>query len=243
MQVALPRSEIVRLVHAHLGEQTSFALGSQTSEQTLAAVGAAALKALQDCRWVTTLNQVTVDLGAEQNVLNYPAGVNAGSVSGLAVYDTDAQVYYPMEKRVIPVWASQDQQQIAGGDTFESVKARPRYWQELTQIKLWPYSDKAYKIRVEYMANASLPLDSSMSLTDGQLIVYMAASMLATQRENFDMAKYMAGMYMDRLMGLRAWQSAGNRFALDPNADLGEDEVNLFDNAPHWYRGLSPVNP
>ena len=239
----MPRSEVVRLVHAHLGEQTSFALGSQTSEQTLAAVQSSTFKVMQDCAWVTTLTQVTVDLGAEQNVLNYPAGVNAGSVTGLAVYDTDAQRYYAMEKRIIPVWASQDQAQIAGGEQFDSVQGTPRFWQELTQIKLWPYSDKAYKVRIEYRANATLPLDSSVSLTDGPLLVYMAASMVATQRENFDMAKYMVSLYQDRLMALRAWQSSGNRFALDSQADLGEDEVNLYDNVPRWDRSLAPVYP
>lgn len=239
MEVHMPRSEIVRQVHAYLGEQTSFALGAQVSEQTLAAIQGATLKVLQDCRWVNPLTQVTVDLGAEQNVLDYPEACGPGSVTSLAVYDSDR--YYSMEKRIIPIWASQDQEQIAGGDTFESVKDRPRYWQELNQIKLWPYSDKAYKVRIEYMRPSGLPLDSSVSITDGQLIIFFAASTLATQRENYDQAKYLLSLYADRLMALRAWQSAGTRFAMDPNADLGEDEWDYCE-IPRWFNGITYVN-
>ena len=246
MQLPLPRSEIVRQVHAYLGEQTNFALGSQTSEQVLTAVNGAAYKVQQDCRWVNLLKQITVLLGNEQNVMNYPDGVNAGSITGMAVwgdysdtFDDGNLRYYAMEKRIIPVLASQDIQQAAGGAAFDQVKGRPIYWQELDQIKLWPYTNRQYKVRIEYLQNAYLPLDSSVSITDGLLIVYMAASMVATQRENPDQAKYLLALYADRMMALRAWQSAGNRFALDSQADLGEDEFILDQLTPNWFRGIT----
>lgn len=246
MQINLPRSEIARLVHAFLGEQTNFSLGSQTSEQVLAAIQGASYKVLQDCRWVNPLVQITTTIGIAQTVMNYPAGVNAGSITGMAVwgdyndtFDDGNLRYYAMEKRIIPVAASQDIQQAVGGAPFESIQGRPLYWQELNQIKIWPYTNRQYKVRIEYIQNALLPDDSTMSITDGQLIVYMAASMVATQRENPDQARYMLSLYADRMMALRAWQSAGNRFALDPEADLGEDEFNLDRNVPNWYRGVT----
>jgi hypothetical protein len=241
VELHLSRDEIVRQVRAHLGEQTNNALSSATNDQTVVAVQASAVKVHQDCRWVNAQGRVTVDLGIEQNTLNYPEGVGPGSVFEIGVFDGDDTAagngqYYRLEQRTIPVSADQDQQQIAGGDVFDMVQGRPRYFEQRGQIMLWPYSDKAYKVRIGYSKQFNLPLASSVSIVDAQLIIWMAASMVATQRENPEMARYFVSMYADRLSQLKGLQSAGTRFAMDSEADFGEGELSLEDMTPNWDR-------
>lgn len=242
MELHLSRDEIVRQVRAHMGEQTNNALGSATSEQTIVAVQAAALKVQQDCRWVNAIAEVTVTLGTAQNRLNYPEGGGPGSINEIGVFDEGSGdppgkgKYYRVIERAIQVIAAQDQQQEAGGDVFTDVQDRPRYYQQRDQILLWPYSNKEYKVRIQYQRQFTLPLGSSVCIVDGQLIIYWAASMLSMQRENPEMAAYMARQYQDRLGQLKGWQGSGSTFAMDSEADLGEQELFNDENIPRWDR-------
>lgn len=247
MQISLPRREIVRQARAHVGVQTNSALSSQEDESHIAIAQAAAMKAAQDCRWVNAQEQVTITLGAEQNVIDYPESCGPGSILSIAVYDQTR--YWPLEQRIIPVAASQDQEQAAGGDTFKAVQGRPRYYQSLHQIKLWPYSDKQYPLRVEYMRPMNLPTDDSMSIVDGQLCIYATAALISKKMGDSDQAESFWGLYRDRLTSLRGWQAAGTRFPLNSEADLAENEFTVENILPSWDRGptlrpndLSPQN-
>lgn len=242
MELHASRGEILRQVRGILGIQTDNSLSSQVAEQHIIVVNAAATKAAQECDWVNAQGRVTVDLQAEQNTLAYPEGGNAGSIKNMAVYEDDR--YYSLAPRIIPVTADQDQQQIAGGDTFTGVQGRPRYYEQRAQLMLWPYSDKAYKVRIDYLRPIAMPTDASVSIIDAQLIVYGAASMLAKIMADPELAAYYAGLYTDRKNALMAWQSQGSTFAMNSEADLGEDEFWSSDLMPSWDRRptISPGN-
>lgn len=234
MELHLSRDEILRQVRAMLGIQTDNSLSSQVAEQHVVAVNAAATKAAQECRWVNAQGRVTVDLGIQQDTLDYPEGQGPGTVQAVAVYENNR--YYPVDPRIIPIHADQDQQQAAGDGEFQSVQGRPRYYEQRGQIKLWPFSDKAYKVRIDYLRPIQMNSGSSVSIIDAQLIIYGAASMLAKIMADSEMATYYADLYTDRMHALMAWQSQGSTFALQSEADLGEDEFLNSDLVPVWDR-------
>lgn len=217
-----------------LGIQTDSSLASQVNEQHIVAVNAAAVKAQQECGWVNAQGRVTVDLQAEQNTVNYPENAGPGSIRGMAVYEYER--YYPVEARIIPVHADQDQQQLAGGDTFKGVQGRPRYFEQRNQIMLWPFSDKAYPLRIDYVRPVTMPTEDSISIIDAMLIIYGAASMISTQLGDPGQAAYYGTLYSDRLRALMAVQSQGTKFAMSTEADLGEDEFIREDLIPNWDR-------
>lgn len=178
--------------------------------------------------------RITVDLQSEQNTLDYPEKAGPGSVQAVAIYENDR--YYPVDPRIIPVHADQDQQQAAGGDAFAAVQGRPRYFEQRKQLILWPFSDKAYKVRIDYNRPVAMNDDSAVSIVDAQLVIYAAAAMISTQMSTPDMADYYSRLYVDRRAALMAWQSEGTTFALNSEADLGEDEFYNSDLIPHWDR-------
>jgi hypothetical protein len=234
MEIRLPRSEILRQVRACLGMQTTSELASQLDEQHIVAINAAAIKVQQECGWVTNQGRVTVDLQSEQDTLDYPEACGAGGIRGMAVFDEER--YYPLDPRIIPVHADQDIQQAAGGEVFKAVQGRPKYFEQRNQIKLWPFSDKPYKVRIDYIRPVTMPAATSVSIVDGMLIIYAAASMISVQRGDDRMAAYNAGLYADRKSALMAWQSQGTRFAMSTEADMGEDEFIRDDLVPNWDR-------
>ena len=234
MQIQLPRSEILRLVQSTLGMQTGSDLGSQVEEQHVAAINAAALKVQQECAWVTAQKRVTIQLGAEQNVINYPKGCSAGSIRGMAVYDTER--YYPLAPRIIPVFADQDQQQAQGGTLFQRQQGRPRFFEQREQIYLWPYSDKAYPVRLDIALPITMLTPDTVSVVDAQLIIYAAVAMIATQRGDTEMRDFNMKLYGDRRNSLMAWQSQGTTFAMDSETDIAEEEFFDPDLIPRWDR-------
>lgn len=232
--VFLPRREIVRLVRANLGVQTTNDLGSQVEEQHVAAVNSAALRVQTECGWVNTLRRTTVDTGKFADRIEYPADCRPGAIRGMACYNN--QRYYAVEPRVIPVQADTDQEVIAGGDRLTAVSDQPRFYQQRDLIFLWPRTDKSYPVRIEYMARCDLPADDSISIVDGELIAYAATEIVAMQMGDPQMVQYYEKRYAQRMMALRGWQSSGTRFAMDTQADLGEDEVAHEDLVPNWNR-------
>jgi hypothetical protein len=234
MELHCSRDEILRQVRAMLGIQTDNSLASQVAEQHVVAVNAAATKAAQECKWVNAQGRVTVDLQAEQDTIDYPEGQGPGSVQAIAIYESER--YYPVDPRIIPIHADADQQQLAGGETFKAVQGRPRYFEQRSQIKLFPFTDKPYKARIDYMRPIQMPTGSTVSIIDAQLIIYGAASMLAKIMSDGEMATYYAGLYTDRLHALMAWQSQGSTFAMQTEADLAEDEALVQDLVPKWDR-------
>jgi hypothetical protein len=236
MELHLTRDEILRQVRSMLGIQMDSGLSSQVDDQHTSMVNAAALKVQQDCGWVNAQKRVTIMLGQAQSTISYPDACGPGAVRGIAVWDPDAKRYYPLEARVIPVQADQDQLRALGGEDFTGAQGRPRYYQQRAQIELFPTSDKAYPLRIDYLARATMSNAGDVSIVDGQLIIFAAASMISQQSGDPIQAKYYEVLYGDRRNALMGWQSEGTRFAMATEADLGEDEFAREDLFPSWDR-------
>lgn len=245
MEIYLSRTEILRQVRAMLGMQTT-GLASQTNEQHIVGVQAAALKVHQDCRWVNLQRHVNVELGIQEHTINYPSNVGPGGILGMAVYSPPASGttdstgrYYPLEARIIPCQADTDVEEVLGGEVYQAVCGRPKFYECRNQIELWPPTDQAYHLRVEILLRTDLPTDASVSVVDAQLIIYKAAEMISVQHGDKEQAAYYQGLYIDRMTMLRGWQSMGTRFAMNSEADLAEDEFFNQDLIPNWNRGTT----
>jgi len=235
MELYLPRREIVRQMRAHLGLATDAQLAAAVQAQHLAAVSAAALRVQGECSWSNLVARVTVTLGAEQNVLNYPSDSRPGSIRGIAVYASDR--YYALEPRVLPVQTDTDQEVIVGQPTLARVLGRPNFYQQRDQIYLYPRSDQAYPVRIEYTKRVEMDTDDEVSIIDAQLIIFAAAVTVAATMGDEVQAKYFSGLYDERMRMLRGWQQAGTRFAMDSEADFAEEEFIRDELLPNWSRG------
>ena len=198
-------------------------------------INSAALKVQQECGWVNSLARVTVEIQSEQTTLNYPDDCRPGAIRAVAAFD--GYRYYMLEARIIPINADTDQQVIAGQPELKSVCGRPKFYQQRNQLELFPRTDKAYPIRIEYQRRIDMPTDDSVSIVDGQLIIYASAAMLSAQMGDPKQADHYGALYQDRMQALRGWQSTGNRFAMDTAADFGEEEFFRDDLLPNWNRG------
>lgn len=237
MELYLSRTEILAQVRSLLGMQQSSSLAGQVEHQHLATVRAAAIAVQQDCRWVNTIRHVSIETGIEAHTFNYPEDVGPGAILGMAVYQSSR--YYPMESRIIPAQADTDVEETIGQPTYAKVLGRPRYYECRNQIHMWPPTDISYHVRMEIMLRGDLPNENSVSIVDGQLIIYKAVEMLSVIGVEVELAQYYGKMYSDRMFALRGWQSAGTRFAMDSEADQGEDEFFNQDLIPRWDRGLT----
>jgi hypothetical protein len=241
VELYLSRTEIRRQVAAFLGETTSTAQASQVQNQRNAIIDSAAIQAHADCRWVTAQRRVTVALGIQQNVLNYPTQCGAGGVLALALYDPAALAgsanagYVKLEKRQAPVEASQDQQQITGGDTFQAVCGPPEYWwEEAGQINLWPYSDQAYSVRMLYVAQSTFANDAAVSIVDGMMIIYWTLWLVCTSRGDKPMADTYMQMYRKRNTDLRSWQATGQVIEISTDGSFDDNEEAWYTGMPRW---------
>jgi hypothetical protein len=232
MDQFLPRSEIVRQVRAILGMATSDVIATQVGEQHVLFVQMAAEEVATECKWITTRGEVTLDLQEEQQLLDYPENGGPGCVEAMGVWDEGSNTYYPIHATVIPVTGSLDQLEAAGEPTFQIAQGRPSRFEQGLQIRLWPASDKPYKIRVRYRRPANLPTPASMSIVDGLAIVYRAAAM-AMDLEDPLMAKKLEARAAMRIAKLRGFHQGNLDIQLNPDADMGEDE-HLTVERPRW---------
>lgn len=222
-------------MRAHLGLATGNQLAAAVHEQHIAAVNDAALRVQGECGWANLVARTTVTLGAEQNVLNYPSDSRPGSIRGVAVYTNDR--YYALEPRVLPVQTDTDQEVEEGQPDLERVLGRPNFYQQRDQIYLYPRSDQAYPVRIEYLQRVEMNTDDEVSKVDAQLIVLAAASTVASIMGDKDQAAFYEAKYQERMRTLRGWQSAGTRFAVDSEADFAEEEFIRDELMPNWNRG------
>lgn len=201
----------------------------------------AARNVAQDCRWVMANRRVAVTLQAQQGAINYPSGCSAGSIVSIAVWQDGSS--YVLEPRAIGPEADLAVAQATLEGTLDMLTDRPRFFQQRTQIHLWPVTDQQYAAEIEYMQPMDLPNDTDLSVTDGQLIAYMAASILAQTMGDEKQAGYLATLYGDRLAALKGWQSAGTRFAMDSEADLAENEFSIERLKPNWDTRPTTTRP
>lgn len=224
-------------MRAMLGQTTSDALAVQVLEQHNVFLDQALAKVLTDCRWASVKKRITVDVGAEATLFNYPTDCNAGGILEMAVWDTNELRYIPMESRVIPVRADQDQEQATGGDTFTAVKGRPQFFEQRLQVQIWPYTDQAYKLRLSYTIIKQFLADTQTTPCDALLVIYFAAFLVANAQgdQAASQAETFSNMYRDRMQDLRAWQNTGEKVAIDNSAAFDEDEM-FEDRLPQWDR-------
>ena len=223
-----------------MGETANTAQAAQVLNQRNAFIRAAYLKVSAKVKWATNISRDTVDTGIAANTLNQPAGCAPGSVIEMSYYDPNGVSssgtggYIPIEKRYAPTSADQDQEQAVGGATFTAVQGAPQYWwEEGGQLRLYPYTDKSYKIRRMWNKLCIFTDDTTPSLVDGQLVAYYAG-WLACVRKDPDLAGMFKELFTDRLSDLRKDQNTGQSIPIDASAQMGENQRDWYDQRPMW---------
>ncbi len=235
MQLILTRQEIRAQVRAHLGETVTEASGGQAARQYNAFIDAAALKVAADCPWVSNELRVTVDLGAEQYKIAYPANAAVGSIRELALYDTDSLEYTLLEQRDLGLAYDFDQVAAAGGANFDAIQDEPQCWNQRGDfIYLYPPNDDtARKIRLRYLQRLTFTSDSQQSTVDAQALIYWACSMALNMNKETEQRDHYIALYRDRVSEMRGWQNSGQTVPIDSDARL-IDPVDQFAPRPNW---------
>lgn len=231
MDLFLPRSEILRQLRSILGVASSDVIASHVGDQHVTFVQNAAREVALACKWINLRGEVTVDVQEEQQLVDYPESAGPGSCLGLAVWDNGE--YYPLREKSIPVAASADQLEAAGEPTFSEILQRPTHFEQGLQVRLWPPTDKPYKLRFRYQRPVEMPTEESLSLVDAQAIILRAAGMAFEVMGDYQLADRNTKRSNDRIAKLRAFHQGNQDLQLNRDADMAEDE-HLVVERPRW---------
>lgn len=235
MELPLTRVEIRRLMRAHLGQQTSEALAGQTGDQYNAFIDTASLAVFAESRWLSAQRRTTVDLGAEQYKLAWPADAAVGSLLAAAITTGAGVAYTDLEKRPFPVRTDTDLEEAEGGATYDAVQGTPRYIDPRGDgLYLYPVNDSTpRKVRLHYVVRQRMTTDAQTSICDGQAIMLHAVALAWQAHGDERNADVYMAQYRERIASLRAWQNTGRRIAIDEDARMG-DEPDEFAAWPRW---------
>lgn len=237
MEVRLARQEIRRLMRASLGQAEAEATGGENTSQLNAMIDMAALEMHNDGPWPVAEIRVTIDLGAEQYKFAYPANCDLGSVREVAMCNADSGVsqYQPLIQRPLPAWLDTDQQEAAGGATYDGVQGEPCYWnQRGGYVYLWPVNDSTLrKIRLACQPRITFATDAQVSVVDGQAIFYKALALYYGSIEDIYNTERWEKMYSKRCATLRGFQSSNRAMNLDDSAN-SDDFADPFRPVPNW---------
>lgn len=226
MQILLTRQEIRRQVRAMLGQQTTEGTAAGDLDQLNAFIDAASIKAHIDCKWILSERRATVALGMEQYQIAYPADTGVGSVLEVGVWDEDVGEYLPLEQRILPSALDLDKLVAAGGEAFQRVQARPRFYQQRADgIFLWPPNDQtARDLRLAYHVRKTFLNDQQTSTVDAMLIIYWTLSLKRDSVGDVEGRQFAQGLYADQKAKLMGWANTGRAVQFNQAAVIGDRE-------------------
>lgn len=233
----MTRAEIRDLVRSHAGLTTNGAQSGQTKLMIDAFIGTAYLKVFAECKWAAASRRFTADLLQGQSILNLPPGCSPGSLRAIAYALASQQDsnYVLVKKMPIPVQADQDQQEAAGGSILQAAEGFPQYWEERNkQLVVWPISNDAYKIRMDYTAQSEFLDDITDSTVDAQLIMFWATRMYMIRIGDGTAANDYAMQYKERRDALVAGANDSQRFIPTDNTASFADTFDGGIIVPQW---------
>jgi hypothetical protein len=236
VELPLTREEIRRLMRAHLGQATSEALAGQTQPQYNAYIDTAQLWVAGECRWRSGTQRATLDVGAEQRLIAWPADAAVGSLISAAITTGAGTPYTPLEIRPIPVHADTDLEEAEGGTTFDAVQSAPRYIEGRADgLHLWPVNDSTpRKLRIEYQTRRRFTADGQLSVYDGQAIMLYATALAWKAAGDDRQHELFLGMARERIGTLRAAQNTGAAIRADNGVHFGAYDEELARRMPNW---------
>jgi hypothetical protein len=233
MQVFLSRKEIRRQMRASLGQTTDEGLAGMNRDKFDTFIQTACLKAHAELRGVNQQREATFDLGIEQKLVEYPDQAGPGSLIEAAIYDSVGKGYWPLRRKTRRAHLSDDQAAAAGGADFAAEKGMPKWIEETKDgWSVYPTTDQAYKLRVQYVIRQAFTDDDEESTVDAQLILSYALH-LETRTYDAEASKQHLADYRERLVNLKGWEQAGAAISYDADADFDQDP-DYGDEPPRW---------
>jgi hypothetical protein len=232
MQQFLDRKEIRRLLRASLGQTTDEGLATMNLAKLDVSIMQACLQAHADMRPLRGQVERTIDVGIQQSLIPFPADAGPASLTTAAVWDATAEVYRPLRRKAREVDGADDQALVAGGATMDAIVGMPQWIAEEAEgWRLYPTTDKAYRVRVYYAKRQAFTNDEELSTVDAMLILSYALY-LETRSYDDTQAQRHLGDYQARKAALKGWEQTGAAIAIDPDCTFDDDE--RLDDPPNY---------
>jgi len=192
-------------------------------------------EAWADCSWKTAILDERVAVGAQQRLINYPAGCAPGGVLEVAWWHNDSRCWIPLSPMEIPPEAHPDPIEDEGGDEWQDRCGTPAVWCQRAQIEISPATDVASEVKVRFRVLPSFAdADATFTACDGLLVALKSVELLHRHMRESDLADVYAVRYAKRLSRLRAAFATGEPIPLAPG--IGFEGVTRL---PRYYQGES----
>lgn len=232
MQVFLDRAEIRRQLRASLGQTTDEGLATMNRAKLDVEIMQACLQAHADMRPLRGQIERTIDVGIQQSLIPYPADAGPGSMTSAAVWDASGSVYCPLRRKARQVEGSDDQALIAGGATMDKIVGTPEWIaEEADGWRLYPTTDKAYRVRVYYAKRQAFSNDEELSTVDAMLILSYALYLETRTYDDVQAQRHLSD-YQARKASLKGFEQTGAAIAYDPDCTFDDDE--RVDDPPQY---------
>lgn len=211
-----------------LGDVTSETDNPDPVDDLNAAIEEAYACALMDATWARAELDWTGTVGAQQRLLNYPAGAGPGSVLEVAIWMGTVQRWKQLTHARIPAAVHPDPLETAGGEEWSAACGEPQFYDQRAQIHLAPATDKAYEIKIRYRPVADFNDDDDVpSAIDGLLIALKTLELYSeSPLEDEPQARRFEHRYAKRLRQLKGAMNTGQQMPLSA--------------AGGWYGGQPP---
>jgi hypothetical protein len=209
METFVHRAELRRRLLARMGAQTDTTVTAAVVEQLDEYIREAAQFIRDAVEWKRAISELITATQIDERFYSYPLNSGPGDVVRISYWDADKTQYIPLQRRVIlPVLENLPGEAFVGDDEI-ATRGKPVLWEDSSQIdedgvttamlKLNPYPDAEYPLRIDYNGTI-IPIDDNTPiLVDADCIVTFAfAEMLDAQgderRAGTQRAKAMARM-------------------------------------------------
>jgi hypothetical protein len=238
LEMHLTRLEIRRKVCAILGWSSAATSQVQVADNLNELITEANEEVLLRRKWVNRKARARFTLGIDQRTATYPKDCGPEAVIDVGVWDTAAQLYLPVRRKIIRMQFDNgplldvDPSTLGDTDAEEAARAMPVWWEPIADpqglattgvMQFFPLPDQAYDIQVYFMDRGALAADEDISVIDGQAIVFYATA----QRFliDGDQASHANQMQkFERRIGLLSGlQASGEAIAIDADAVFTDD--------------------
>jgi len=226
--------EIRRTVALRLGFDPEGDSNDMISKQLDEFIRAASLEANEKCAWAYSQTTYDITTGEQQGEIQYPPGCGPGSILQVSIWlDDDRRASYPTLRGLKPPNTYLPLMRVRmandldadpllelGGDDADKVLGIPLYWDVRKAIRIRPYTDQAYQMRVLFTETPELRCDTDRTVMDAELIMLLTLSQYQEYAGDYASGQTYRARAEQRIVRLRAQQSTGQRMNLMRGVDL-----------------------
>lgn len=221
MEIRATRQEIRNRAQRVLGQRTGASQAGMVLDLLNELIREAQNVVIAEWKWQPEIKEFITEIEIDQSFVNYPPNSAGGSVMQVAVYHEDDLMFIPLQSGRIPLALDDDAleplmlEADAEGDQDEvdrlsaedySNNGFPCVYEQRSQLKIWPASDRKRKLKFLYTECTELTQDTQESAVDADLI-YLHTVMEGFLRQGDDvLAASYEKKFQARMRKLKRWQ-------------------------------------